>query len=185
MVHCGVWWLPYDRSLKEIIFWFFRFPIPEDDLCNRVDYCQFLAFLNWESNPAPVSKPAANTCVMRWVEPKPPLKLFCVNYRALLEDVCPNYKCALASVCCCCNENKPCPQHPQQQRVEPENFCPDNSNQETLLNACPQEPVTVVVPPCKVTFNEGNAHKCAPGALKCNLEDEQQPTFYDDACQQN
>ncbi|CAL8073732.1 unnamed protein product [Orchesella dallaii] len=66
----------------------------------------------------------------------------------------------------------------------PENFCPDNSNKETILNECPpQEPITVIVPACKVTYTDGNAHTCAPGALKCNMgQDEQQSTIYGNAC---
>lgn len=153
-----------------------------------MDYCELMSFMNWESNPAPVTKPAANQCVMKWVEPKPPMKLFCVNYRSLLEDVCPNYKCALASVCCCCNTDKPCPQHSSSTRIEPENFCPDESGQqETVLNACPpcQEPVTVVIPPCKVTYTDAQQHKCAPGALKCNFEQAEEPATYDSIIQQS
>jgi len=178
--------LPLFREL--IDFLVDKFPTPEDDTCNRVDYCQLLSFLNWESNPAPVTKPAAQKCVMKWVEPKPPMKLFCINYRSLLEDVCPNYKCALASVCCCCNQNKPCPQHPCQ--TQPDNFCPDNSNQDCgqpQPECCPpcQEPLSVMVRPCQITLTEGNSHKCAPGALKCFLDqdEQQQPTAYDNACQ--
>lgn len=120
---------------------------------------------------------------MKWVEPKPPLKLFCVNYRALLEDVCPNYRCALDSVCCGYNQ-KPgnCPQQNQQENTQPQNFCPDKPKEDEMRECCPQDPVTVVVSPCQVSLTEGHSHTCAPGALKCNLEDEQQPTMYANMC---
>ncbi len=36
-----------------------RFPSPKDDLCNRVDYCEFLRYLDWETNPVPIAKPSA------------------------------------------------------------------------------------------------------------------------------
>lgn len=124
---------------------------------------------------------------MKWVEPKPPMKILCVNYRAFLDDVCPNIKCSLPAVCCCCNENKACPQHPRQTEDENTNYCPqpDQKCNQQMEPCGPQEPVTVYVQPCSITYTEGNQHKCAPGAQKCfanqgeNNEDcgEPIPTF--------
>jgi len=48
---------------------------------------------------------------MKWLEPKPPNKVFCVNYRAFLENVCPNFRCTIPSVCCPPENNFcPCPE---------------------------------------------------------------------------
>jgi hypothetical protein len=90
-----------------------------------------------------------------------------------LDDVCPNIKCSLPAVCCCCNENKPCPQHPMtctsQFSPDQGGFCPPENNQEPELEECPpQEPITVHIQPCCVTMTEGKNHKCAPDAHTCN-----------------
>jgi hypothetical protein len=44
---------------------------------------------------------------MKWLEPKVPSKVFCVNYHAFLNSVCPNFRCALPSLCC---DDQSCPQ---------------------------------------------------------------------------
>lgn len=154
-------------------------------------YCELLKFLNWEDNPAAVAKPTAIKvrkcplklsfpflkftliqCVLEWILPQPPLKILCVNYRAFLDDVCPNIKCALPALVCCCNENKPCPQHPSTCKAEflpdEDGYCPQEKSEEPKMEECPpQEPITIHVKPCFIKPTAGKTHKCAPGANKC------------------
>lgn len=49
-------------------------------------------------------------CILKYLEPKRPSKIFCVNYREFLDAVCPNYKCSLPEVCCppCCDDSNSC-----------------------------------------------------------------------------
>ncbi|CAG7835963.1 unnamed protein product [Allacma fusca] len=145
-----------------------NFPTAAGDTCCRVNYCDLLKYLNWEDNPAPVAKPAAVQCVMKWIEPKPPLKILCVNYRAFLEDVCPNFKCALPSVCCC-GTGQPCAQHPCQPPGSEEGFCPNPDDGESELPQCqPQVPIEVHVQPCCIEPISAQGHKCSPDAHTCN-----------------
>lgn len=37
---------------------------------------------------------------MKFLEPKPPTNITCINYKAFLDDVCPNIKCSLPTICC-------------------------------------------------------------------------------------
>jgi len=100
------------------------------------------------------------------------MKIMCVNYRAFLEDVCPNIKCSLPAVCCCCNDNRPCPQHPNGQQET--NYCGEPTSTETQIEPCqPLEPVTVFMKPCSITYTEGDNHRCAPGAQKCFLNQQE------------
>lgn len=61
---------------------------------------------------------------MKWLEPKRPAKVFCVNYREFLETVCPNYRCSLPEKCCPpCGED-PCNIGDQREKIPSDDCCP-------------------------------------------------------------
>jgi len=99
--------MPVEKLLIEFLVKKF----PASDNCDRVNYCEVMKFLNYVKNPAPSAKPSSLSCVLKYLEPKAPSQVFCVNYRALLESICPNFKCSLPELCCpseadreCCEE---------------------------------------------------------------------------------
>ena len=78
-------------------------------------------------------------CILKWLSPKAPSQVFCVNYRAFLDQICSTVKCALGELF-----TPPC-----ERDTEPDPCC-------IVQNACPD-----TVHPC-VDFSFLNPNFCDP-----------------------